>query len=159
NDAQTLYPTPRGTAQMALTEEALGDLGAAERHLIEATAARKDPYIRENRAKLRKALNRIKGQLSTLDIKGTPDGAEVSVNERMAGLLPLIPGVRVAGGAITVRAKKEGYTEFEQVIELPPRAKRLIRIDMVQAPPPPVVAPVVVAPPPEPVVPALPPPR
>jgi tetratricopeptide (TPR) repeat protein len=159
-EAQTIHPTPRAQAQMGLTAESMGDLGAAERDIAQALSMRKDPWVKENRRKLQTALNRLKRQLATLDITGKPQGAEVFVNERSQGKLPLVAAVRVGGGTITVRAKKDGYRDFEQVLDLPPRAKRIIKIDMEEAPVPiaapvPVPAPVPAEPPAQAAVPAL----
>ena len=140
-EAQTIHPTPRAQAQMGLTEESLGDLGAAERDLAQALSMRKDPFIRENRRRLQAALRRVKQQLATLDIQGTPAGAEVIVNGRSQGTLPLAAAVRVGGGSITIQARKEGYRDYEQVLDLPVRSKRVIRIEMEEAPVP-VAAPV-----------------
>jgi tetratricopeptide (TPR) repeat protein len=140
-EAQTIHPTPRAQAQMGLTEESLGDLGAAERDLAQAVSMRKDPWIKENRKRLQAAIQRIKRQAATLDIQGSPEGAEVVVNGRSQGTLPLVAAVRVAGGTITVQAKKDGYNDFEQIVELPARGKRVLRIEMDRAPTP-VAAPI-----------------
>jgi hypothetical protein len=157
-EAQTIHPTARAQAQMGLTQETLGDLGAAERDLAQALGMRKEPWIKENRRRLQAALRRVKQRLATLDIQGSPAGAEVIVNARSQGTLPLPTAVRVAGGTITVQAKKEGYADFEQVLDLPARGKRVIRIDMAQAPVPiaaPVPAPAAEPPPAQAAVPAL----
>jgi tetratricopeptide (TPR) repeat protein len=143
-EAQTIHPTPRAQAQMGLTEESLGDLGAAERDLAQAVSMRKDPWIKENRRRLQAAIQRIKRQVATLDIQGSPEGAEVIVNGRSQGTLPLVGPVRIAGGSITVQAKKEGYNDFEHVLDLPARGKRVVRIEMDRAPAP-VAAPIPVA--------------
>lgn len=135
-EAQQIHPTPRAQAQMGLTQETLGDLGSAEANVTAALKERKDPFIRENRRRLRAALKRLTRQLATLEIAGTPEGAEVTVNARAEGKLPLAGPVRVAGGSITVRATKEGYRDFERVLELPPRGTRAVRIEMEEAPTP-----------------------
>jgi tetratricopeptide (TPR) repeat protein len=159
-EAQTIYPTPRAQAQMGLTEESLGDLGAAERDIAQALTMRKDPWIKENRRRLQAAVNRLKRQLATLDISGSPEGAEVLVNQRSQGKLPLVAAVRVAGGTITVRAKKEGYRDYEQVFDVPARGKRVIKISMDEGPVPiaapvPVPVPAPAQPPAQAAVPAL----
>jgi tetratricopeptide (TPR) repeat protein len=157
--AHQIHPTPRGTAQMGLTAETLGDLGAAEQHITQALKTPKDPYIREHKRRLQAALTRLKRQIATVDVKGTPAGAEVFVNERSQGTLPLAVPVRTAGGTVTVRAKKEGYRDFEQVLEIPARGRRAVVVSMEEAPAPlvaaaPLPAPAP-APPPSEAVPAL----
>jgi hypothetical protein len=111
--------------------------------------------VRTNKSKLKRALKRVKRQLATLDVSGTPAGAAVTVNSKPVGNLPL-GKVRVTGGSLTVHAKKDGYLDYESVLDLPPGAVRAIRIEMDTAPPPVIAAPVV-APAPAPVeaVPAL----
>jgi tetratricopeptide (TPR) repeat protein len=150
NSAQAVYPTARGVAQLGLAEESVGDLPAAEQHLNEALAKTKDPFIRENKKKLKTARDRVKQQLSTLNVIGSPEGAEVFVNGKSVGILPITAPIRVAAGSFTVTAKKQGYSQFEQLFELPKRATRTIRIQMDIAPPPPVaVIPVLPVKPPE----------
>ena len=149
--AQALYPTPKGAGLAGLAEEQVGDAGEAEAHLDSSLASRKDKWVRQNRAKMMAAKRRLKRILSTIDVQGEPAGALVSINEKPIGALP-IGKVRVAGGSLLIRAAKDGYTDFEQTIELPVRAERIVLISMSLAPtpvlPPPI--PVVVAPPPEP---------
>ncbi len=96
--AQAIYPTPRGVAQLGLAEEAFGELPAAERDLQEALSTPKNPFIRENKRKLKAALERVKRQLATLTITGSPEGAEVFINGKSVGVLPIAEPVRVVGG-------------------------------------------------------------
>lgn len=133
--AEAIYPNARGEAQLGLCEEGVNDLPSAEAHIEAALKSPKDPFVRENKRKLKAARDRIKGQLATLTIKGTPDGAEVFVNGKSVGVLPIYVPVRVAAGSLTVSAKKQGYADYEQVLELPRRGQRTIRITMDQAPP------------------------
>jgi tetratricopeptide (TPR) repeat protein len=133
--AEAIYPTPRAEAQMGLAEESIGDLASAEEHLDQALQHPKDAFIRENKRKLKAARDRIKPQLATLTVKGAPEGAEILVNGKSMGLLPLAAPLRVLAGSITLTAKKQGYSEFEQIFDLPRRGQRTIRVQMDQAPP------------------------
>jgi tetratricopeptide (TPR) repeat protein len=134
-EAYALFPTPRGTAQMGLAEEQLGDLGAAEIHLNEAVKQRKDPWIKQKQKDLKAALKRIQRQAGTLNISGSPDGTEILVNERSVGLLPLAAPVRVTTGMVKVRARKKGYTEVEQMVDVSARGSRQVLITLSEAPP------------------------
>jgi tetratricopeptide (TPR) repeat protein len=155
NAAHAIFPTARGTAQKGLAEEMLGDYGSAEPHIKEALKARKDPWIKENKKKLNASLRHMKKDAVTLDVTGDPLGTEVFLNDRSVGVLPL-PPMRIGSGHIVVRAMKQGYTPYEEEIDVLPRAKRQMQISLSESPkPPPVVA---LPPPPEPVA-ALPPPE
>lgn len=155
NAAHAIFPTPRGTAQKGLAEEMLGDYGSAEPHIKEALKARKDPWIKENKKKLNASLRHMKKDAVTFEVIGDPVGTEISINDRSVGTLPLTP-MRIGSGHLVVRAMKEGYTPYEEEIDVLPRAKRQMNISLSESPkPPPVVA---LPPPPEPVA-ALPPPE
>ncbi len=140
--AEAIHPTARGRGQMGLAEEQVGDLGRAEEHLAAALRESKDPYVKENKRKLRRALRRIRKQIGTLEVSGSPDGAEVFVDGISIGTLPFAAPVKVKAGKVTVTAKKEGFDPFEQLLELPARGKRQIVVSMSESPAPPVVAPV-----------------
>src|SRR4029077_8372142 len=99
-------------------QESISELGAAEANLDESLRHPKDAFIRENKRKLKAARDRIKQQLATLTVKGEPEGAEILVNGKSMGLLPLAAPLRVLGGSITLTAKKQGYLEFEQIFDL-----------------------------------------
>jgi len=154
NAAHAIFPTPRGTAQKGLAEEMLGDYGSAEPHIKEALKARKDPWIKENKKKLNASLRHMKKDAVTFEVIGDPVGTEVFINDRSVGTLPLTP-LRIGSGHIVVRAMLQGYTPYEEEIDVLPRAKRQMQISLSESPKPP---PVVALPPPEPVA-ALPPPE
>jgi tetratricopeptide (TPR) repeat protein len=152
--AQALFSTPRGAGLAGLSEEQVGDAGEADAHLDTALAAKKDKWVRKNRAKMMAAKRRLKKVVSTIDIEGEPAGALVTINDKPVGALP-VGKLRVAGGTLLIKAKKTGYVDFETTVELPVRAERTVLIDMDNRPPPALV------PFPEPAVaavPALPPP-
>jgi tetratricopeptide (TPR) repeat protein len=154
--AQAIQPSPRGAGQMGLAEDSLGDLARAQEHINEALAAKRDPWVRENRRKLQQTLARIEKQIAELTFSGTPDGAEVFVNGRSVGRLPFPRSVKVASGNLTVRAEHEGYDMWEQTVVLAPHDVRPVTIEMTKKAEPPLVVPIPI-PPPEPVVVAPPP--
>jgi len=138
-DAYALFPTPRGTAQMGLCEETLGDLGSAQLHIDDALKAKKDTWIREKKKDLRAAQKRIKREAGTLSVSGSPDGAEVFIDARSVGTLPLFAPLRLVRGSHKVLAKKAGYTDIEQVVDLPAHGNRQVVITLAEAPPPVIV--------------------
>ncbi|MDH5673317.1 MAG: PEGA domain-containing protein [Myxococcales bacterium] len=119
--AEAIEPTPRGSAQMGLAEEQLGDPGAAARHLDKALRSSGDSFIRKHRGRLKRARERVSGQLGMLDVKGTPVGAEVFINDRPVGKLPFSGPLHVVAGSVRVGARMEGYADFEARVQIPAR--------------------------------------
>lgn len=145
--AEALQSTPRGLGQRGLVEEKVGNLPAAETHLKASMALRKDKWVRANRAKMNKALQRIQKLLANLQVQNgsEADGADLIVNGFPMGTLPVVGGkVRAQVGVVTVQAKKPGYALFEQQLELPnSKATATVMITLEPTPPPvPVVVPV-----------------
>jgi hypothetical protein len=81
--------SPRAAGQLGLAEQALGRWDDAERHVGEALRSRGDRWVAKNRATLDEALGTIQTHLGRVEIIGDPEGAEVSVNGRSVGRLPL----------------------------------------------------------------------
>jgi tetratricopeptide (TPR) repeat protein len=161
--AEALQSTPRGLGLRGLIEEKTGDLPAAETHLKASTAMTKDKWVRGNKPKMNQALRRIQKQLADLGVTNGPEaeGADLIINGRPAGTLPVVGGkVRAQIGSVTVQAKKPGYAMFEEIVEIPNRAAKLsVAITLEQAPAPvPVVVPLPVAAPQPAPVPTEPPP-
>lgn len=141
-EAQTIFPTPRGAGELGLAQENAGELALAESNVGEALLSPRDPWVKENKTKLKRAERRIKSQLGTLQLSGEPAGAEVFVNKRPIGKLPIHAPVRVQAGNLTITATAEGYDPFELLLDLPPRGTRPVAVRMNRSPePPPVVAP------------------
>lgn len=107
-DAWSRWRSARARAQMGLAEHALGRWGAAEDHL-RASLGASDPWVQRNRDPLRRALAEASSHMATLDVTGTPPGAEVEVNGSRVGALPLAAPVRVAEGAVRVTVRAPGY--------------------------------------------------
>ena len=105
--------TPRAMGQMALAEQALGLWVQAEEHLKEALAAPNDAWVRKNRKTLDESLATISDRLGTLDVWGTPEGAEVQINGEAAGTLPATGSVRVTAGIVSVAVRAKGFTDSE----------------------------------------------
>jgi hypothetical protein len=105
NRADSLHPSPRAHAQVALAEQALGRWVAAEKDLSRALEADNDPWIKRNRTILFKALEGIRQHVGKLAILGSPVGAVVQVNGELAGTLPLPAPVSVAAGDVVIRVE------------------------------------------------------
>ena len=105
--------SPRALAQVALAEQALARWVAAEQHLA-AALARPDAWVTERRALLERGLARIREELGRVELLGGPPGADVSVDGRAIGRLPLPGPVSVEVGQRTVDVRADGQGSFQQ---------------------------------------------
>ncbi|MET0386151.1 MAG: hypothetical protein ABW321_09350 [Polyangiales bacterium] len=163
-EAEQVYSTPRGLAQLGLAEERAGEMASAEDHITAALAAKKDPYIKKNAGKLKTALTRIMRSTkdyAKLQISGSPPGARLYLGERAVGTLAVTSMLRVPAGRVTVYARLDGFADAIFEADLPRRSLRQIELKLSPLPPPPPPAPppraapepVAVEPEPEPVAP------
>lgn len=107
--ANTISPSPRALAQIALAEQALNRWVIAERHLREALAATTDAWISRNTAPLHAALTAIEGHLGRLDVVANVPGAEIWIAAVQVGTIPLQAPVRVPTGETPVEIRATGY--------------------------------------------------
>jgi hypothetical protein len=108
--------TPRARAQMALVEQALGHYVDAETHLLEALAVIDDPWIVLRRTDLAVALAAIQLRLGYLEVRGGVVGAEVRLDGRSVGTLPLDQPLRLAAGSYRMEViAREHYPVSRQV--------------------------------------------
>jgi len=110
--------TPRAAAQLGLAEQALGRWEDAERHMREAITAADDPWIAKNRAILAEALGTIQAHLGRVEINGDLDGAEVSINGRPEGKLPLAGAVPVSAGEVDIELRAPGYQPAQRTLTI-----------------------------------------
>ena len=100
--------SPRALAQIGLAEQALGRWVDAEGDLEEAMRSKSDPWIRKNATVLNGAVEVIRRHLGSLEVIG-PAGAELRIDGRVAGTLPLKKPARVPIGNLTVELRQEGF--------------------------------------------------
>lgn len=116
--AYALRPEPRTAAQLGTTHQALGQWLEAERMLRVALRA-DDPWIARHRVTLEAAAAVVARHLATLELLG-PAGAEVRVDGRELGRLPLAEPLRVVAGVMTVSVRAEGMeTAVRRVVVEP----------------------------------------
>lgn len=115
--AERLKPTPRGRAQLAFAEQALGLWREAEEHLQLASAVTTDPWIAKQRDPIAGALRTIAGHLGTLEVRGG-DGAELFVDGKSLGRLPGTKPWRVEVGTHRLEARADGYYPVTREIEI-----------------------------------------
>ena len=76
--------SPNAAAQLGAAEQALGRWIDAERHVREALAARNDAWVVHHHEALDQAMTVIQRHVGTLDVTGSPAGAEVSAGRSAA---------------------------------------------------------------------------
>jgi len=116
--AWELGHAPRALTQVALAEQALGRWLDAYAHLEEALAATDDEWIAPRREVLNAELARIGERLGQLEIRGGVEGAEVRIDGREVGALPLADPVRVVAGRVTLEVVAEGYYPFSRPVRV-----------------------------------------
>jgi len=145
--AYQLSRTPRTAGQLGLVEMALGYYVDAERYLGEAIASPDHPWVAKNLATLKSQLATAKGMIGELSISGEPMGAEVWVNGKQVGRLPLPAPLRLDKGRAEIQIRAAGYVATSDTVAITggkreERSFRLVR-EPVAAP---VVTPVTPAP-------------
>lgn len=114
----TTTRAPRALAQVALAEQALGRWVEAEEHLVEALGGSVDGWVRARLPVLQAALAEIRRHVGRLDVGGDPAGAEVLVEGRVVGTLPLPRALRVRTGSLTFTVRREGYVPVTRTVQV-----------------------------------------
>jgi len=148
--------TPRARAQMALAEAALGRWIEADQHFGETLASGGDPWIERNRRSLEAVRAQVAEHIGYLEPRGAVPGAEVLIDGRLAGTMPLSAPLRAVAGTASVTVRAPGYLPITRSTVI--TAGQLVResFEMVREPevappaPPPAPPPVVRSEPPPP---------
>jgi hypothetical protein len=141
--ALAISRTPKVLAQVALAEQAIGLWVKAEVDLEEAMAAKPaDRWIEKNRGQLQDALQTIKAHLGSVEIWGSPDGAEVAINGEVKGTLPLANPVRSSDQQVTMVVRAKGFFDVSRVVNVSPGSvtREHVELRPISAAPPPVAA-------------------
>jgi PEGA domain len=116
--AADIERTPRVLAQLGLAEQAVGQWVSAESDLKAALEAKKDRWIEKNRGALNDALHIVGDHLGSIEVWGSPDGAEVLVDGAMVGTLPASGLVRVPVGKVSLLVRHPGYAEATREVDV-----------------------------------------
>jgi hypothetical protein len=138
--AYQLSRTPRTAGQLGLVEMALGYFVDAEKYLGEALASPDHPWVAKNLATLKAQLATAKSQIGELYVIGEPNGAEVLVNGKAVGKLPLSTPIRLDKGRAEVQVRAPGYLATTDTVMMAggkreDRSYRLQREAVAVAPP------------------------
>ena len=129
--AYDLERSPRTAAQLGLCEAALGYWLAAERHLTEALSSARHPWVEKNRNELEATLKAARGSIGELEITGRPVGAEVIVNGKTVGTLPLAEPVRLAEGMVNLELRAGGYQEKTTAVRVAGGTRQTVTLALV----------------------------
>ena len=111
--------SPRTAAQFGLAELALGYWVEAEGHLDEALmGVTRHPFVDKNREALETSRRAAHGHVAEVRVDGLPAGAEVLVNGRTAGTLPLPRPLRVNEGRLEVQVRSTAHQPVTRVLNL-----------------------------------------
>jgi len=146
--AYQLSRTPRTAGQLGLVEMALGYYVDAERYLGEAISSPDHPWVAKNLATLKSQLATAKGMIGELAISGEPMGAEVWVNGKQVGRLPLPAPIRLDKGRAEIQIRAAGYVATSDTVAITggKREERSFRLVREPVAAPAVVTPVTPAP-------------
>jgi hypothetical protein len=109
----------RSLAQMGFAEQALGIWVDAETHINAALGSASEPWIVKNRSVIQEALALVVSHLGSLEVWGTPAGAEVLIGGKLAGVLPLTAPLRATAGTVEIRVRASGFVELARVVDVP----------------------------------------
>jgi tetratricopeptide (TPR) repeat protein len=118
--AHQMNPAPRPTAQLGLVEYQLGKWVDAELHLEQALQGKNDPFIRSNLQTIEEALSVVRSHIGYVSVTGTPTGAEVVINGKKAGALP-VRLIKASTGYAEVLVTAPGYAPARRTLTLEPQ--------------------------------------
>jgi hypothetical protein len=129
-EAYRIARSPRTAAQLGLAELSLGYWLEAERHLAEAVAPASHPWVDQNRKVLQASLDNASAHIGSLSIEGRPPGAEVHINDAVAGTLPLSAPVKVAEGEVSIEVSAPGHKPATRTIQIAGRTSQMLSFDL-----------------------------
>lgn len=138
--AYDLAPSPRALAQMGLAEQALSRWVDGEAHLAKALEAAQDPWIGKYRDTLQSSRAEIARHLGWVLVTGGKVGAQLRLDGRLAGTLPIDHPLRLPAGTITLDAVAEGHVLATRVVTVRPGETTNEDLTAHAAPPAPVAA-------------------
>lgn len=106
----------RVTVHLATVHQALGNWLLADDHLSLALEHHNDPYVNRHRSALDDAQRVIQANIGRLEVEGQPAGAEVRLNGRVVGTLPLTEPVRATVGSYVLEVRFDGHYSTQRPI-------------------------------------------
>jgi hypothetical protein len=132
--AYDLERSPRTAAQLGLVEANMGYWLAAERHLDEALASPRHPWVFKVRPQLEQTLKVVRTSIGEIEVLGTPSGAEVLVNGKTEGTLPLGAPIRANEGMAQVVVRAPGFEDKPVSLRVVGGKREQLNVDLVPKP-------------------------
>ena len=133
--ANAKAPSPRGLAQVALAEQAMGRFVVAQKHLSAALAQSSDAWITSRKAALTSALAAIEKKLARLTVTSNAEGARLKVNGQDAGKLPLAAPLVLLPGKVKIEVSAPGYQTTTKTLDLAAEAKQTEAVSLAKPKP------------------------
>lgn len=127
--------TPRTAGQLGLSEMTVGYWVEAEAHLAEALEFPNHPWVARNLGGLREMLTKARAKIAELVVEGGPMGAEVRVNGRLAGTLPLANPLRIGEGRVEVEVVAPNYESDTRSLSINGGEKQKVTFDLARVEP------------------------
>ena len=127
--AQAIAPSPRGQAQVALAQQALGRWVLAEQNLASAIAVSGDAWIESRRPILERAMTVIRAHLGDVEIVGAKEGA-VYVDGARVDAPDALTHLRLEVGRRAFELRAAGYYPFSRVLDVLPG--EVVRVEVEQ---------------------------
>jgi hypothetical protein len=103
---------------LATVYQALGNWLLADEYLSMALARQNHPYVNRHRQTLEDAKRVIDANIGRLEVEGEPAGAEVRLNGRLVGTLPLAAPIRSTIGSFMLEVRHDGHYTSQRPITI-----------------------------------------
>ena len=112
-------------AHLGSTYQALGEWLSADTYLSEALRQRQDPFVVRHQVALERALAVVGDHIGSIEVEGGPAGADVFLDGRLVGNLPMSVPVRATVGSYLMEVKLRGHYGVTRPVSIV--AQRLVR--------------------------------
>jgi hypothetical protein len=106
----------RVQVHLATVYQALGNWLLADEYLSMALARQNHPYVNRHRQTLADAKRVIDSNIGRLEVDGEPAGAEVRLNGRLVGTLPLAAPIKTTIGSYQLEVRRDGHYSIQRPI-------------------------------------------
>jgi hypothetical protein len=103
---------------LATVYQALGNWLLADEYLSMALSRQNHPYVNRHRQTLEDAKRVIDANIGRLEVEGEPVGAEVRLNGRLVGTLPLAAPIRSTVGSFLLEVRHDGHYTAQRPITI-----------------------------------------
>jgi hypothetical protein len=122
----------RAQVHLATAYHALGDWLGADELLTSALAKSSDPFVVKHQAALQRETDLVRDHIGQLQVMGGLPGAEVRINGRLLGKLPMKEPQRVIAGAYRLEVTQPGYYPVQREITIGARADVREQVELVE---------------------------